>query len=373
MRTSLLVFITTCLLISCKQKATHTNNAHTTKSKVEADKPKQNATPVLNDEDALIYEEYFVKVPVSNFDPFKKPQTTISDPAKIEKILEQLFPGKLCSQNITGENVPIIVWKTSSHKTKKMKAFFDDETDEFPLNGEDIANETRFEDSFYYQINNIHYYAFFFSSSDFDGQVGFMRTGRFNCAALGVAVFKQNGNSWVLDFYNPAIGCFGMFGHPHKPHKIALSKNEYGFHISNGIQGAGGPYYGDLYFFKLSENIPQILFVSGTERFNTLFTNWWYNVETQTGVGNENYNLKINIEGYINKDDLEVDEEKDWPKQYVKLVEKGGNYKFNHSQTFIPRTNGTYKLDKETFDYKSWPIDTVNGNTGSKQAWFLDF
>jgi hypothetical protein len=353
MKYTVLALVILCFLVSCQQKQAENNHA------TDSSKPTETTSKF---DDKEIYQEYFVKVPVTDFNPFIKRNITINNPKETDTILAKLFPGKLCPKAITNESASV-VWKTSTKKIKKLDAFFD-ETEgqfEFPIN-EGGANETRFEDSFYYQINNTQYYAFFFSTAWYDGHVGFLRLGRFNCAILGVAVFKQVNNNWQLALYNPALGCYGMFGSPNAPHKIQLGKQQYGFFITNGVAGGGAPYEANAYFYSLIEGVPQIFTVNDVVRNNTSLSLWGFDIETTEITGQAQYEIKINVEGFINDYNPEIEDVSGWPNQYIKLAQKQGNYKFTHNQTFVPNSKGIYEFDDETFEYEAWPLDTVKGN-----------
>jgi hypothetical protein len=354
MKYTVLALITLCFLVSCQQKQAENNQA------ADSTKPTETGAELYSAKE--IYQEYFVNVPVTDFNPFIKQNITVTNPKETDKILTQLFPGKLCPKEITNESVSV-VWKTSTKKTKKLDSFFD-ETEgqfEFPIN-EDGANETRFEDSFYYQINNTRYYAFFFSTAWYDGQVGFLRLGRFNCAILGVAVFRQAKNNWQLAFYNPALGCYGMFGTPNKPHKIQLGKQQYGFFITNGVAGGGAPYEANAYFYNLTDGVPLLFTVNDVVRNNTTISLWGFDVKTSEIENQPQYAININIEGFINDYNPDIEDVSGWPDEYKELAHKSGNYKFTHQQTFVPNAKGNYEFDDETFNYQTWPFDTIKGN-----------
>lgn len=295
-----------------------------------------------------------------NIDILQKRNIKINNPIKIDTVLYKLFPGNIYSVRDGREIIYTVFWENLKNKKNKRtpSAYIGEEFDiSFP---DTLGWETRFEDSFSYKVNGIKHFAFFFSS--FQSQYDMIRAGRFSCAIYGVAVFKSKGAYWQLEKFNPAIGCFGMFGSPQKPKIIQLGPNEYGFTLLNGFTAPGGPIYNNLHVFRFNENIAPVLFIEDIERSYAIWSHWNTSITPIKSKGSL-YNLSLSTKGYYFAYDVDsfCIENRHLDTNLYQLLD-GNNYSFNQKRIFTFK-NGKYILTKDDFDFKKTPmIDTAEGN-----------
>lgn len=340
-----LIIASVVTLIACKQEGKKEN---CTDGKNE----KQKVSTDISATEGKV-EECFEGIPLITNNVLKKPLLVVNDLNKPTFVVQKLFPGKICGERS-------ILWKVKTNSTFKVdEGTYEGEEKVFPAI--DAINETVYEESLFYSKDNVKHCALFFSTCVTDGSVMPLRIGRFNCAVVGVVIFKQTKNDWKLVGYNPAIGCFGMFGSPNSPQLIKFNDTAYGFFITNGVAGGGGPYTSDAHFYSLDEKITKLFVDRNSERLNTSLTTWGFNV-----VINQNESINIVCEGYINDYDIEVDEIKELPKEYAVLIKKTGNYQFKETRKYIPNGLGGYGFKGSQFTYTSKPVENSKGNTKLK-------
>ena len=117
----------------------------------------------------------------------------------------------------------------------------------FPKIGEEIINESRVVGIIDTVLDGRQLKFITFQTVDFEDEC--FHTGRFNCAALGVAEFEKSGNQWNLSRFTPALACMGSFGDVRPIKVIRLGKNNYGYILEDMNGGPGGPFYSRMFLF----------------------------------------------------------------------------------------------------------------------------
>ncbi len=340
-----LIIASVVTLIACKQEGKKENST-------EGKNEKQEVSTGISATEGEV-EECFEGIPLITSNVLKKPLLVVNDLNKPTLVVQKLFPGKICGERS-------ILWKVKTNSTLKVdEGTYEGEEKVFPAI--DAINETVYEESLFYTKENTKHCALFFSTCVTDEGSMLLRLGRFNCAVLGVAIFKQTGKNWELLGYNPAIGCFGMFGSPNTPQLIKLNNSDYGFFITNGVAGGGGPYTSDAHFYRLDETITSLFVDRNTERLNTSVSTWGFKVEIDEAKA-----INITVEGYINDYDIDEEEIKTLPDEYAALVKKKGNYQFKETRKYTPDNSGGYIGGGSQFSYTHKPLNNSKGNTQLK-------
>lgn len=340
-----LIIASVVILTACMQERKKENSTGSENEKQEV------STDTLATEREV--EECFDDIPLITNNVLKMPLLVVSDLNKPTLVVQKLFPGKICGERS-------ILWKVKTNSTLKVdRGVYEDEAKVFPtIEG---INETVYEESLFYSKDNAKHCALFFSTCFADEELMLLRLGRFNCAVLGVAIFRQTEKKWDLVGYNPAIGCFGMFGSPNQPQLIKLNNSDYGFFITNGVAVGGGSYTSDAHFYRLDETITSLFVDRNTERLNTSLSNWGFKVEID-----EAKSINIIVEGYINDYDFEEEEIKLLPNEYAALVKKKGNYQFKDTRKYTPDNSAGYIFGGSQFSYTHKPLNNSKGNTHLK-------
>lgn len=164
-----------------------------------------------------------------------------ADPLNAEKIMQQLFPGKL--YHFTDKNT-FVAWSCKSCQTAAYTDVNGVEGDQIFPYSEGVATrllaDIDYSDS---KGNQFKILAFNHSVHDEDG----LQTGRFSGGLLGLAKFAKNGNIWEMRSFQPAVAAFGAFAQCPKPKLVEIGEDQFAFTLLHVNGGAGGPFEGWLY------------------------------------------------------------------------------------------------------------------------------
>jgi hypothetical protein len=124
-----------------------------------------------------------------------------------EELLLYFFPGKLYTEVFDGDSCTYVLWSCSSCDTLKFESWLEKEYYiSFP---ENELTETRYKGLRYFTENNEKKVIVFFDShpASYCEPSG----SRSACVVLGAAILKEKDNQWIVEGFNPAVGCYGSF------------------------------------------------------------------------------------------------------------------------------------------------------------------
>jgi hypothetical protein len=180
----------------------------------------------------------------------------LQEPFSADSALKKLFLGNY--YKLWTSNTDSISFEAWSCKRCTKHTFFGWESDSagdvFPFKD---SNETRVADTVLIMDNGKRNIIVSFGTRICDGD--FFRTGRFNSAFMGLALFTEENNKWVLKAFNPAIGYYGMFQTVPQIHPFKYSSGNVGCYIGECTGGSGGPYFTKAYVFSVSGNTFKIV------------------------------------------------------------------------------------------------------------------
>jgi hypothetical protein len=184
-------------------------------------------------------------------------------PFNSTKALLKLFPGKYANLSDKDYINDMINWTCPTCKSKEFPNENEDSPGGFPFS-EGVAtrllNILSYKDS-----SGTQYKMLTFSHSEFD-QDG-VRTGRYIGGLMGLAKFKQVDSTWVMTFFQPAIGTYGAFSSCPKPELVMIGKDQYAFMLKSTNGPGGGPFYTTFYLIAGTGGAyQQILSAAGVEK-----------------------------------------------------------------------------------------------------------
>ena len=182
----------------------------------------------------------------------------LQEPFSADSALKKLFPGnyyKLWTSNT--DSISFEAWSSRASTKHTFHGWESDSAgDIFPFKD---SNETRVSDTLLMVDNGKRNIIVSFGTRICDGD--FFRTGRFISAFMGLALFTEENNKWVLKAFNPAIGYYGMFQTVPKTHPFKFNSGNLGCYIGECTGGSGGPYFTKAYVFAISGNTFKIVLV----------------------------------------------------------------------------------------------------------------
>jgi hypothetical protein len=287
--------------------------------------------------DAPIDETLYNKI--IPFDLYKKRNISLDAPFSADSALTALFPGNY----YPGEETAVI-WSSPATRSRPFPGWFDEEPEIFPSkdsNATRIGTQLDFTDD-----NGKKCILISFASTGFEGDL--MRTGRFSCACLGLALFREENNKWVLKNFSPALGCYGSFETLPAISLLKLGKNNFGCYLDNTNGGAGGPFYTDSYVFGLVKGEFSVLLCHiGSGRINAP-SEWKSSFEGGKGNG-EFCDLRCSTEGnYVSYESFKEveDDTSNVPAAIKELIKTKEHFNFRIVTDFVFR-DGAYIFKDE--------------------------
>ncbi len=261
------------------------------------------------------------------------------------------------------EILDVAMWKSQNFKLKTFFNSWNDYYDSFP-NTRSKINETRANGDTIFELNGKNY-AIISTSTLTCEFPDFMRTGRFQKAFLGIALFeqkKQESNNtknftqndiWEFQFYNPAIGTYGSYSTAPKPKIYQIGKNQLGIIVTSANGGAGGPFYGDLFIHLLDKKSPLLFSEDFISRSCYDEKSSWGTVIKFENTNNQEFaDLVLITEGHFLKASFtEIDEDinqMNFPKILQEKVKIADDFDFKLQRTYIYK-NKQYALKNEIF------------------------
>jgi hypothetical protein len=179
-----------------------------------------------------------------------------------DSALIKLFPGKFYKIKDQGETYTFEAWKCLACKRKQFVGEWLGMSDTFPRKE---GNDTRVVGSLRYKGENGNDFILLATSSIELGSLILM--GRFSCGVLGIAIFENVKDEWILRAFNSDIVCAGRFSSAPMPALLRSDCRVYACSISSSNGFAGGPYYGDLYVIGVTQPyLKELLHYSLAER-----------------------------------------------------------------------------------------------------------
>lgn len=248
-----------------------------------------------------------------------------ADPLNVEKVIQQLFPGKF--YHFADKNT-FIAWKC---KTCKPTPYIDVngvEGDQLFPYSEGVATRLlaniNYSDS---KGNQFKIIAFNHSVHDEDG----LQTGRFSGGLLGLAKFAKNGATWEMKSFQPAVAAFGAFAQCPKPELVEIGEDQYALSLIHANGGAGAPYNGNMYLIAGFDGKYQPLMEAGYYSLSNSISSKWSSTYTVITNNNKKFfrDFIITTKGSYKKakgteDDFEVD----LPEELVELAKTKKQFDF---------------------------------------------
>gem|GEM_PF-2719722 len=180
----------------------------------------------------------------------------LKEPFNTDSALAKLFPGNY--YKFSEDDMDTVKMELWSCKACAKYTFFgwgsDSAGDIFPYRD---SNDTRAEDTILIKDNGKRSIIISFGTNYFEGDI--LRTGRTRSAFLGLALFTEENNKWVLKAFNPGIGFYGMFQQVPTVHAFKFSTGNIGCYIGNTYGTPGDEYNTDGYIFAVLGNTFKIV------------------------------------------------------------------------------------------------------------------
>jgi hypothetical protein len=249
------------------------------------------------------------------------------------------------------------IWKTENYPAKTFASLWEENQDTFP-NPRNKINDTRANGDSIFEIGTKKY-AILSTSTLSSSFPEFSRTGRFQAAFLGIALFEQKNIDnilfWELQFYTPAIGLYGSYSTAPSPTYYLFGKKEIVLAIQQSNGGAGGPFYSQVYLHKLSNTSPLLL----EEHFIARFYEqdgkgeWKTELSFAEMTDQEFPNLVLTTKGNFSKNSFTKSEENietiGFPKSLEEKIKQQDDFDFTLIRTYQIQDN-KYSLVGEVLE-----------------------
>lgn len=258
------------------------------------------------------------------------------------------------------EILDVAVWKSQNFTLKTFHNSWSGDYDSFP-NSSNKINETRANGDTIFSLNGKNYAII--STSTFTCEFpDFMRTGRFQQAFLGIALFEQKNeektntkntnenNIWEFQFYNPAIGAYGSYSTASKPKIYQIGKNQLGVIVTSANGGAGGSFYGNLFVHSLDKKSSLLFLEDFFSRMYDGKSEWGTVIKFENTNNQEFADLVLTTEGHFLKASF-VEAEEDinqmnLPKILQEKIKTTDDFDFKLQRTYVYK-NKQYVLANE--------------------------
>lgn len=217
-----------------------------------------------------------------------------------DSLLLTFFPGKLHADKYGDDTCTYVSWTCTSCDTIQYQSWLD--AGYFIRFPKKENTQTQYVKTILFSESNQNYAAVFFDShSDlFCEPTG----GRATCAVLGAAILRKVDENWMIEGFNPSVGCYGSFGYTVVPNLFTepvTNKNYFILKDYNSWNG-GRWSFAHYHFFDVKQGILQ---PSGMIRFADFSSgvNFWessFTIEHEEGKSI----FRLETVGYINKDKI---------------------------------------------------------------------
>ena len=227
----------------------------------------------------------------------------IRGPFRKSEVLKQLLPGRYYHFNWPlDRKISLVAWQCTNCTSRRYSRPEDD-PGIFPAHKEYM---TLARDTLQYKDDNGVLHIIFSFETHEGNSAEDMYMGRYECAYMGLAVFAQSDSGWVLEHYTTALGCFGQFQYIPSIHLIKFGPDNFGCYFKNEDQGAGGPYYSNLYVFGIvDDSFKLLLNVDRVERGNRKSSVWNMKIKTMPDSSTSSFQpFKITMKGDVQKSDF---------------------------------------------------------------------
>ncbi len=174
-------------------------------------------------------------------------EVSIAGPFNLDSALIKLYPGNYYKLwKSFNDSVVFEAWSCKACTKHIFKQACDPDWEErFPYPD---SNETQVGDTILFtDANGRRSIIISFQTTYFEED--FIGMGNGDGPFMGLALFIEENNSWLLKAFNPAIGCFGSYETIPDIHALILGQHRIGCYIGNINQGAGSPAYITAYVF----------------------------------------------------------------------------------------------------------------------------
>lgn len=217
-----------------------------------------------------------------------------------DSILVRFFPGSFHSDIYNEDTCTYVSWTCTSCDTVQYESWLD--AGYFIRFPEKEKNQTQYLKSIFFSESNQDYAAVFFDSH---GELFCEPTGgRATCAVLGAAILRKVDQNWIIEGFNPSVGCYGSFGYTEAPRLFTEPETHKNYFISmdqNSWNG-GRWSFGHYHFFEVGQGV---LKPSGIVRFANFSSgaNFWESTFTIQHEEGKSFFILETV-GYINKDKI---------------------------------------------------------------------
>jgi hypothetical protein len=131
----------------------------------------------------------------------------------------------------------------------------------------------------------------------------FLPSGRYNCAYMGLAWYRNTGAEWQLQAFSPVVGCFGAFQTLPALQLLRLAPNRYACMLLNANGGPGQPYVADMYLIAAEKRQFRVILQSaGVSCTNDARIAYTPTIEPGTDAGAQGYPpLRVRVEGHCSR------------------------------------------------------------------------
>ena len=248
----------------------------------------------------------------------------------------------------TTEILNVALWKAKNANEKRFTNYWVEGYVAFPDTTNEM-NETRVNGDTLISLSNKNY-AIVSTSTIANKFPDFMRVGRFSAAFLGIALLEQKGDTWELQFYNPAIGYYGSFSTAPKPQIHLIGQDNLAVVVEYANGGAGGPFYRDLFIHLLTKDAPLVFSETCVGRYYDGKCEWQTQVSFDNNKQERYSDLVLISNGHIWKESFKMIDEDISRMNLSKLLqnkmEKQDDFDFNLQRKYHFQGK-KYKLTKE--------------------------
>lgn len=235
---------------------------------------------------------------------YNPPAVSLPHPFSPVAALRQLYPGagyQIPHPKLPADTLQLAEWSCPACPVKWVNGWIPGQKLRFPLTDD---NQTQWHDTLAFTDDSGRQNIFisFATTPNMEGE-DFLPSGRYNCAYMGLAWYRNTGAEWQLQAFSPVVGCFGAFQTLPPLQWLRLAPNRYACMLLNANGGPGQPYVADMYLIAAEKRQFRVILQSaGVSCTNDARIAYIPTIEPGADAGAQGYPpLRVRVEGHCSR------------------------------------------------------------------------